>query len=303
MTVHARGYRRFQGEFVHRAYAWTIFKEGFLTATRGWGYRTLAILTLLAFMVMLSILYFALNMSEMAPRGTEEFDFGKRSAEMAAMPLLIFYAYIANLLGTIVVLLNGAGLIADDVKTRGLSLYLVRPLRPIDYAIGKAMVVPALLLPFLLLPGLLFWLAVGGWQPEGTTTQWLGEYSIFATTTSRYYLAAAAGDTGVILTLSSLIRRRGLVRIAGVAVFFGGSIVAGIGVLLSRGGGSFLQYFSVGSNAQAGWMALTDLIPEADIPDGFKLADPNIGLVVNLVVFATGVFFAWRRARSVEVAG
>lgn len=303
MTVHARGYRGYQGDFANRAYVWTIFKEGYFAATRGWGYRTLAIILLLAFMVMLSILYFALNMSEQVPRGTDEFDFGARSAELAAMPLLLFYGYIANLLGTIVVLLNGAGLISDDVRTRGLSLYLVRPLRPIDYALGKALVVPALLIPFLLLPGLLFWLALGGWQPEGESARWLGEYSIFATTTVRYFLAAAAGDTGVILILSSLIRRRGLVRIAGVAVFFGGSLVAGIGVLISRGGGGFIQYASVGSNAQAGWIALTTLVPDADIPEAFRIADPNIGLAVNLVVFAAGVFFAWRRARSVEVSG
>jgi ABC-type transport system involved in multi-copper enzyme maturation permease subunit len=57
-----------------------------------------------------------------------------------------------------IMVLAGAGLIADDLKHNSLQLYFARPLRKRDYLLGKMGVLSFFLLLQTLLPGLLFFL-------------------------------------------------------------------------------------------------------------------------------------------------
>lgn len=307
MTLHARGYRRYAGGFHDRSAAWTIFREGFALAAKSTGFKVLSIILLVIYVIHVAILFVMLNVHEIIEdtwgRG-EDFDFAQKSAELLVQFVMTFYGF-AWLVSAFVVLLFGAGLVADDLRTRGLPLYLVRPLRPRDYVIGKTLILPALLFWCLLVPGLFLYLLAGAWQPTGTSMTWLSEHSVFPWTFVRYYVASAAGYTGVMLLLSSLSQRRGWIRVFAVGVLFGGGVVVGISTLIRGTGGLFLRYVSVSDNAGAGLTTLMiEYVGVEELDRALDLLpDPDIAMAVNVAVLLAGMAIAWRRARSVEVSG
>jgi ABC-type transport system involved in multi-copper enzyme maturation permease subunit len=109
----------------------------------------------------------------------------------------------------------GAGLIANDLRTGGILIYLSRPLTLRDYLLGKLGALLALQLAVTLVPGVLLYLAALGLAPQlfaRWQLAWIGPavvlQSLLVTTT--YSLVA--------LALSSLVRSA---RAAGL-LFFGG---------------------------------------------------------------------------------
>lgn len=69
-------------------------------------------------------------------------------------PLLLIFAM---LMSTIV----GAGIVADDLRTKAIALYLSRPITVLDYLVGKSAVVALLLGLLAILPGVVTALLVG----------------------------------------------------------------------------------------------------------------------------------------------
>lgn len=120
-----------------------------------------------------------------------------------SIALLIF-----SLLLTTVV---GAGIIADDLRSKSISLYLSRPITVLDYLAGKASVLGALLAFLAILPGVLTALIVG----------LLGDVSgIVAAQAAGVFvgvgLLMVLTLTGVGVLLSSLTERRSF---AGAGIF------------------------------------------------------------------------------------
>jgi hypothetical protein len=194
----------------------------------------------------------------------------------------------------------GAPLVSDDLRTRALPLYLVRPIGPVDYVIGKALVIPCALLFFALLPGLFFLVLVALWQPPGETWSFLSKHAEVVTIIGRHYLIAAASYTGLMLFLSCRSpRRAAVVGLAAVAVL-GGAMVQGLGALVGGEMGDVLLSLGLPSNSFApvfrglhrGGRHNEDWLPPEGGPE-----------IVAAVLLALGLWTTWRRARTVEVTG
>jgi ABC-type transport system involved in multi-copper enzyme maturation permease subunit len=116
-----------------------------------------------------------------------------------------------------ILLVGGAGLIADDLRHNSLQLYFARPLKKSDYLLGKANVIVFFLLLITLVPGLIFilfkllfagsfhFLKLYPWLPLSVVG-----YSFFVTTFFCTYG----------LLLSSLSKNRRYVSILIVSVYF-----------------------------------------------------------------------------------
>lgn len=298
MAVYARGYRPYEGSFRHPPVALSIFGEGLRMALARKGVRRILILIAVLFCVMAGILYFQFGMQEqLAGRmGPVRLDF---DPVKSLNRLLRSFHRIAVVLVSLASVLVGAGLVADDLRSRALSLYLVRPVRPFDYVLGKSLILPGLLVPLALLPGLLLWFLVGLWQPPGETWSFLADNVDIAVRTLHFYVVGALSLTGLMLLLSSRTPRRGVVMGLAAAVLFGGLFVRWVGRAVGGEVGSLLRSFDLMANMRhpldmAGsrnpaWRARWE-------------PDPDLIWVVAVVLLVAGLVLTWRRARTVEVS-
>jgi hypothetical protein len=178
--------------------------------------------------------------------------------------------------------------------------------------LGKALILPALLIPLALLPGLVLWLLVGLWQPPGETWTWLQAHSDIAWNVVRFYLVAAAELTGLLLLLSSRTPRRGLVIGLAAAILFGGPVLRLIGRSLLGPIGSFLKSCDLVNNML--WEFTKDIRAWQFAGQGgghwgpgreerWLAWQPDGTLIytVCVLLLVAGLYFTWRRARSVEV--
>jgi hypothetical protein len=311
MAVYARGYRSYDGGFSGPPVAWTIFREGVMQAFRRRGFRWILNITAFILLSTAGMIYIQVIVEKQAQKMTG----GMVRGQLMQLDQIIHgFHGITMFLVSLGAVLVGSGLIADDLRTRALSLFLVRPIRPVDYMLGKALILPALLIPLALLPGLVLWLLVGLWQPPGETWSFLQANSDIAWHVVRFYLVAAAELTGLLLLLSSRTPRRGLVIGLSAAILFGGPVLRVIGRFMLGPIGSLLKSLDLtnnmiwdftkdrrewqfsgeagggrwgGSRGEERWLAWQ--------PDGTLI------LVVCIVLLAAGLYFTWRRARSVEV--
>lgn len=309
MAVYARGYRGYDGGFGGPPVAWTIFREGLAAAWRRRGYRWILNITAFIVLATAGMIYIQVIVQNKVQEATR----GMVQGQLIELDQ-IFHGFHSTsiFLAALGAVLVGSGLIADDLRTRALALFLVRPIRPVDYMIGKALVLPALLIPLALLPGLLLWLLVGMWQPPGETWTFLQDNSHIAWRVVRFYLVLSAELTGLLLLLSSRTPRRGLVIGLAAAVLFGGTVLRAIGRLVLGAVGEGLKSLDLMYNALLDfnvvrrewqfargegqpWMKGRRERWEAWQPDG------DLILVVCVVLLAAGLFSVWRRARSVEV--
>jgi len=310
MAVYERGYRPYLGKF-DGAPAWWVIQD---TAARSI-MRTKSAKFFLALFGLLFLasgfgLYFSVGVSEsmerFMSRGGET-----RSFEMISLGLLKntitgFY-FTTSVLSALFCMFCGSGLIADDVRHRALSLYLVRPLSPVDYAIGKAIVLPKLLFKAYLLPGLLFFLLTALWQEDISAMTFVKGHFDVVLNLLYLWLITSLGVSGVMLALSARHNSRGPVMGIAAAVFFGGIIIQLIGRRLGGLLGEFMRHCSVIMN---GWGLLVEgTFSPRRTPSPERLTErleqfpsTGLGLVVALAVFALGFAITMRRAQSAEIA-
>ncbi len=309
MAVYARGYRAYDGGFGGPPVAWTIFREGLAAAWRRRGYRWILNITAFAMLAFAGVIY-----TKVIVENQVENLSGGRFAQQIVELDSIFLGFhtLSIVLVSLAAILVGSGLIADDLRTRALALFLVRPIRPMDYMVGKALILPALLIPLALVPGLILWLLVGMWQPPGETWTFLSDHSDVAWRILRFYLVAAAQLTGLLLLFSSRTPRRGLVIGLAAAALFGGMVLRGIGRLILGSIGDLLKSLDFMYNALWDFNAVNRQWQfarnegqrwnegrrerwEAWQPDG------DLILIVCVTLLVAGLYSVWRRARSVEV--
>lgn len=303
MTVHARGYRAYAGRFGGLPAFLTIARSGLGIAWRRRSFRTIGVF----YLVWLAILTFVLY----AGVGTDlKWFFRAQSANFQGSEFTVvilnevlrtFYTGV-SILTALLAIFVGAPLIADDLATGALPLHLVRPIRPLDYVLGKALVIPGILLATALAPGLFFYALVGLWQPPGETLSFLGAHLDVVGRVLEHYLVASAAYTGLVLLLSSRSARRGMVAVMAGTVLF-------TGVMLER----------VAANARVeGWLG--DALGLANLPRDtiamfiahawswsrrarHALPDDDAIRILAVALLAVGLIAAWRRTRSVEVTG
>jgi hypothetical protein len=298
MAVYARGYRSYDGPMRETAFgAWSIFREGLRMALERRGVRWSLILIALYSCVTAGILYFEFGLQATAEKtGLPISDMLGRLFDLNRQ-FRIYYR-IATPIALLATVLVGAGLVADDLRSRALSLYLVRPIRPLDYMLGKALIIPALMVPLCLVPGMLLYLAVGLWQPPGETWAFLTGNSEIAGRILQYWFVGSLSLTGLMLLLSSRTPRRGLVMGVAAAVLFGGFFVRAIGRQVGGQLGDVLKSFDVISNMKRQFDAAG-----ARHPEWYARWLPPAGAVwiVAVALLLAGLYLTWRRARTVEV--
>ena len=301
MAVYARGYRAYEGTLRSPPGFWIIFREGLTAALRRKGVRWLLMLTSFTILITIGIIYVQfvvqkqMNQVSGGMVGDMLFQFND---------VLSGFHNITTLFVCLSAILVGAGLVADDLRTRGLALYLVRPILPIDYAIGKALILPALLIPLALIPGLLLLLLVALWQPPGETWSFLVANANIAWRVVGFYTIAATSLTGLMLTLSSRTARRGLVIGMAAAVLFGGPFVRAIGRFVDGLAGDVMRSLDIMANMTRG-LTLARQRPEFPMERWERewLPTELAVIVVAVSLLALGLYLAWRRARNVEVSG
>ncbi|MDJ0972905.1 MAG: ABC transporter permease subunit [Planctomycetota bacterium] len=313
MAVYARGYRPYEGSFGGRSPVMAIFGQGFRNAIRTRSFKILGVLVLIFYVIFTIQMYVMLNIEEVVSEGfsrfanrNEPFDFATYTTRYLKQALMGFYGFVATV-GALISMLAGAGIVADDLRTRALPLYLVRPIRPIEYVLGKALVLPAVLAIVLLSPGLTFYLFAGLWQPDGTTNEWLGNNVDILGNVIHSYLVASFGFTGLMLFLSARTPRRGTVMAIAAAVYFGGAMMAGLGSELRGVAQQALKHVSLIVNSVSAHVmaeAETDRWRNEAQMERFReeAPSPTIGMVVAIAVLLIGAYAVYRRARSTEVS-
>jgi len=185
---------------------------------------------------------------------------------------------------------GGAGLVANDLRTGAILVYLSRPLTRRDYVLGKLGVLLALNLGVTLVPGLLLYAAALGLAPEQYLEWglwWIGPAIVLQATLMSVTMSAVA------LAVSSLSKSA---RIAGLA-FFG--LVVGLDV--ARG---ILVHI-----VRADWASVLSLQHDLEAVAGGlfgigrrrDLADPTWAALALLAAVVASVLVLRARVRAVEI--
>lgn len=153
MPIHTQNYRHWEGTLKPQNYTrwWVIAKaELKLLAKRKIVRLIVAIPPAIYFLVNATLIYLG-NLFEniVLPFEIDAAFF---------MGFLFGIPYISGYLLALISIFSGAGLIADDLKSNALSLYLSKPISWYDYLIGKFIVIGTLLTCVTLIPGLLLFL-------------------------------------------------------------------------------------------------------------------------------------------------
>ncbi|MHC5011838.1 MAG: hypothetical protein ACYTG6_12985 [Planctomycetota bacterium] len=265
MAVHARGYRAYTGGFRAPPAALAIAGEAYRTAVRSVAYRRIRIFFLVWFVIVAFLLYLQVG-SEIAifvqARLMSQVPEGEMQSFLLRSALRVFYVGVA-ILTALLSILVGAGLISNDLGSRALQLYLVRPVRPVDYVIGKALVLPLVL----------FW------------------------------MASAASYTGIVLFLSSRSSRRTAVAVVAAAVILGGALLRIVSFTSRLEGplAEGLRLAGIPQNTVTPF--LRDIWPIRWPRGMNFLPEISAIAVLSAALLILGLVSAWVRARSVEVTG
>lgn len=153
MPIHTQNYRHWDGTLNHQNYTrwWVIAKaELKLLAKRKIIRLIVAIPPAIYFLVHAILIYLG-NLFE-------GIDLPFEIDASFFMAYLFGIHYISGYLFALIAIFGGAGLIADDLDSNALSLYLSKPISWYDYLIGKFIVIGILLACVTLVPGLVLFL-------------------------------------------------------------------------------------------------------------------------------------------------
>ncbi|MGD0781965.1 MAG: ABC transporter permease subunit [Candidatus Aminicenantales bacterium] len=156
MPISERGYRHWPGTLAERRRPWApITRLGVKLAFKRKYFKFVLGVSLLPALVFSAGIYISERI--------EDFKFMIRGRnKLLTVDPAYFKAYFTGdfllFMMVMIMVLAGAGLIADDLKHNSLQLYFSRPLRKRDYLLGKMGVVSFFLLLQTVVPGLLFFL-------------------------------------------------------------------------------------------------------------------------------------------------
>jgi ABC-2 type transport system permease protein len=202
MPIYEQTYRRYEArEPLRKVRFWPITREGLrLILVRRWFLGLLAI-GWLPFLVRVIHIYVVTRFPE--------------AGRVLPVDGRLFGQYLSQQLIPVlfVTIFAGAGLVANDLRTGAVLVYLSRPLTRRDYVAGKLLVVLLLQLSLTLVPGLLLYLIALALAPE-QFLKW--ELAWIAPAIVAYALVLSASLGLLMLAVSSLSRSA---RVAGLGFF------------------------------------------------------------------------------------
>ncbi|MCD6505400.1 ABC-2 transporter permease [Candidatus Poribacteria bacterium] len=147
MSIYEKGYKRWEGELTGKPAWWIIAKTGIRLVLKRKLFLILFLLSLVPFLARGVMIYLVVqlnfNMIRIDARFFREF-----------LSQQGFWVLLMTILG-------GAGLIAADIKSNALKLYLSRPIGRWDYILGKTATLMLILSSVTILPSLLLFLERG----------------------------------------------------------------------------------------------------------------------------------------------
>lgn len=222
MTIREKGYAHWEGELKPRRWPWwPITRLGIKLAFKKKYFKFIyatAFIPAFAFLVGIYVAERIEDFQSIFRGGPKIFEVNPK-----------YFSYYFNsefllFMMLMIMVVSGAGLIADDLKYNALQLYFARPLEKKDYLTGKMAVLVFFLLSLTLLPGFLFiffkllfegsfrFLSAYPWLPAAVLAS-----SLLTTTFFCLYT----------LLLSSLSRNRRYVSILIFAIYFFSDILFG----------------------------------------------------------------------------
>ncbi len=287
MTVRDKGYFHWDGALRDGRLSWRpITRLGLRLAFRKKGFKFLYFGAFLPAIVFLVGIYISERIGEF------RYMIKGSSQLFEVNPAFFKTYYTSDFLFFMMVMLmvvGGAGLIADDLRYNALQLYFSRPLEKRDYLAGKASVLLVLLLSLTLVPGLafvLFKLLFSG------SFRFIAAYPWILLSLAAYSVLVTAFFCLYTLLLSSLSRNRRYVAILLFGVYFVSDIL--FNIFYGNFKNPAFALLSLKANLQQAGALLFRQKPAFDVSPGWSL----------LVLAAVGAA-AWlivnRRVRSVEV--
>ncbi len=276
--IRERGYRRYQGARTASGSRWWVVARQLLRAARRQR-AVVALVILAAFPTVISafVLYFA---SRLKPVSGDEYVYG-----------LLVKPYGTFFLALGLAMRAGGGAISDDARAGGFQFYFARPLTHAQYLAGKLAGVATLVATVTLLPPVLLSLVRLALSQGDDAPHSL---SLVARAAALGALEAAVLAC-VVVALSSLMRRRGLVQGAFVALVFMPWIL----------GVKFRDF------TRTPWPALASIPTHLDALGrwlfgisndiGDRAMPPLVALAALLAIGAAAIAISWRRLQRAEV--
>ena len=153
MPIHTQDYRHWEGTLKPRNYTrwWVIAKAELKLLAKRKIVRLIIAIPPLIYIIVHAVIIYLINQFNYI-----DFPFKVDSAFFQRF--LFRIEFISGLFVALIAIFGGAGLIANDLKSNALSLYLSKPISWVDYLIGKFAVVGILLACITLVPGILLFL-------------------------------------------------------------------------------------------------------------------------------------------------
>jgi ABC-type transport system involved in multi-copper enzyme maturation permease subunit len=311
VTLYTRGYRRYEDGFKARHLRFApIYAESYRDAVRSRSFRVFLALFVAVMLFFAAVFYLVPRSFAPAGASPEVVAFGETLRSMRLREFVAQYLYVLDWLTPLLVLFVGSGLVADDLRTRALPLYLVRPITPFDYWLGKFLVPAGVLGVAFLLPALFLVLFGISLEPSGNVTSFAAKQGPLLLGVVSAYVAAAAAYGSLVLLVSTLTGRRLRAAIFGGAVIFLSPVVVGLVVMAKTHDGKTPEA-AVGGPIEfvkslmlpGDVTSIFRTVSEAGFDRHQKLILPSVEVAVATIVALTvaAAFVVIRRARTIEV--
>lgn len=287
MSIREKGYTHWDGQLKESVFIWfPLTRLGIKLAFQKKFFKLFFFSSFLPALIFLAGIYVSERL--------EDFRFMLRgSPSFLQITPDYFKVYFTNSLYLFLLVLMmifvGSGLIADDLRFKALQLYFARPLRKIDYLIGKMATVSFFLLLLSFVPGLLFvlfkLLFAGNFV-------FLRSYPWLPLTIAVYSLILTLFFAIYALALSSLSNNNRHVSLMIFGIYFASDII--FNIFYQNFHHPYLALISLKLNLQQVGAALFGQKLFYPVPWGWSL-------LVIIVLMGLGLAILQWRIRSVEV--
>jgi ABC-2 type transport system permease protein len=278
MPIHDQSYRRYGGRRATAGRGWTVIAwAGIRNMIRKRAFLALLLASQILFIVRAVQIYLSTNFAQMAMIAPTAETFREFLEQQS--PFVFF-----------VTIYVGAGLIANDLRSNALQIYLSKPLMRSEYIAGKAAVLFAFLMLVTWVPAILLLLI---------QVMFAGSFA-FVSKNLYLFPAITVGSvlqvllaTFTMLALSSLSRSSRYVGILYAGIIFFTKAIYGATYAIT-GGSTKLSYLSLGDN-------LTQVV-DVIFRQTPRYATPwPVSLIVVVALIVLSISVLERRVRGVEV--
>ena len=287
MAIKEKGYAHWEGEPVQRKITWwPITRTGIRLTFRKKFFKLLYSLTLVPALVFLVGIYLSERLDDFRLTIGE-------SSELLRVNPAFFKTYLTNeflmFMVAVILVLAGAGLIADDLKFNSLQLYFSRPIKKLDYFMGKASILVFYLFLLTLVPGLVLYIMKIVFSGS---LDFVGKHPLLPLSIFGYSVLVTVFFSFYTLLLSSVSKNRRYVIILIVGIYFFSDILFGIFYNIFRS--PYFSLFSLKVNLQQIGAAFFGVKPVYDVPWLLSLA------IVGVICLFSG-YVLMKKVEGVEI--